>query len=516
MKKKLITGLLLLSMMASAIVGCGNKETTGIANDNDSHAAADENRDDTTGDEDDFTAEHLTFTMASGKDSELAHAEDSVFGQFCANSNISFEIDVLDDTGTQVPLLMSSGTYPDVLFGTNMWDPAEISSYAKQGCLLPLEDLIKEYAPNLTAVLDEYDLWDTLMIDGHIYDIPTVYLPSTNGNQYFYINERWLENVGMEMPTNPDELYAVLKAFKEQDANGNGDPDDEIPFSCNTSVKLSMIFPWFFDQFVLSNWIAFDENGDTYLCAYSETYKEFLEFWTKCYEEGLMEIDCFTQDEEAMIAAGQAEEIYGSYLGFSANDACPAECELDYTIVPSFTESGYPVATSLYRGCLVIGDTCENAERVISWVDQFYSEEGALACYLGIEGYDYEVVDGKYVALLDSEDGKALGLDNTPTKEVADYYLNGNDELSKKIFVTKNEMVENGWTVPTFVLNSEQNESVNTYIGDLWTYWNTYNAEIITGKKDLDDTWETYLADMKTMGAEEYVAIFQELWDAMK
>ena len=30
-------------------------------------------------------------------------------------------------------------------------------------------------------------------------------------------------------PTTIDEYYEVLKAFKEQDANGNGDPDDEIP-----------------------------------------------------------------------------------------------------------------------------------------------------------------------------------------------------------------------------------------------------------------------------------------------
>ena len=33
----------------------------------------------------------------------------------------------------------------------------------------------------------------------------------------------------MDYPTNVDELYEVLKAFKEQDANGNGDPNDEIP-----------------------------------------------------------------------------------------------------------------------------------------------------------------------------------------------------------------------------------------------------------------------------------------------
>ena len=497
MKKKLVTWLLLLAMVVSTLAGCGKNENP----DGEGSAAGD--------------GDHLTFSMAVAQYSDAAYAEDSVFGQFCKNSNISFDIEVLDDSSTQRPLLMNTGTYPDVMFATYMWDKTEIISYVKQGCLLPLEDLIKEHAPNLTAVLDEYDLWETLTIDGHIYDIPTVYLPSTNGNQYFYINEQWLENVGMDMPTNPDELYAVLKAFKEQDANGNGDPNDEIPFSCNTGVKLSMSFPWFFDQFVLNNWIAINENDEVYLCAYSEAYKEFLAFWTKCYEEGLMEVDCFTQERDAMTAAGQAEYIYGSYLGFSADEACPEGMGINYTILPAFTESGYPVATSLYRGCLVLGDTCENPERVISWVDQFYTEEGALACYLGIEGTDYNVVDGKYETV-NSEESKKLGLDNFPTKELTEYYLNGTNELSSKIFAAKQEMVANGWKVPTFVLNSEQTESAGTYLNDFWSYWNTYNAEVITGVKDLDDTWDTYLADMKRMGAEEYAAIFQEVCDAMK
>ena len=41
-----------------------------------------------------------------------------------------------------------------------------------------------------------------------------------------WINQTWLDNLGLEMPTTPEELYTVLKAFKEQDANGNGDPGD--------------------------------------------------------------------------------------------------------------------------------------------------------------------------------------------------------------------------------------------------------------------------------------------------
>lgn len=43
------------------------------------------------------------------------------------------------------------------------------------------------------------------------------------------INKQWLDNLKLEVPATTDELYTVLKAFKEQDANGNGDSKDEIP-----------------------------------------------------------------------------------------------------------------------------------------------------------------------------------------------------------------------------------------------------------------------------------------------
>ena len=35
----------------------------------------------------------------------------------------------------------------------------------------------------------------------------------------------WLDNLGLEVPTTYQEFEDVLTAFKEQDANGNGDPN---------------------------------------------------------------------------------------------------------------------------------------------------------------------------------------------------------------------------------------------------------------------------------------------------
>lgn len=69
--------------------------------------------------------------------------------------------------------------------------------------------------------------------DGNIYSfmssVYTQHKSWTIGVQF--INKDWLDRVGKDIPTNLDEYYEVLKAFKEMDANGNGDPNDEIPLA---------------------------------------------------------------------------------------------------------------------------------------------------------------------------------------------------------------------------------------------------------------------------------------------
>ncbi|HCA69426.1 MAG TPA: sugar ABC transporter substrate-binding protein, partial [Lachnospiraceae bacterium] len=50
----------------------------------------------------------------------------------------------------------------------------------------------------------------------------------------------------MEIPKTTEEFEAVLKAFKEKDANGNGDPNDEIPFSADpNNLHIEAMTGWF-------------------------------------------------------------------------------------------------------------------------------------------------------------------------------------------------------------------------------------------------------------------------------
>ena len=97
--------------------------------------------------------------------------------------------------------LLMGNDYPHVLAGWTLSTSDIIELGMSDGLLLPLEDLIETYAPNISAVLDEPGVREAMTLpDGHIYTIPFLvneplvnYLP--------YINSEWLDRLGLSMPT---------------------------------------------------------------------------------------------------------------------------------------------------------------------------------------------------------------------------------------------------------------------------------------------------------------------------
>ena len=75
------------------------------------------------------------------------------------------------------------------------------------------------------------------MPDGHVYTfVSTGLAPFIGLNRLGCINQDWLDAVDMDIPTSLDELTEVLKAFKTQDPNGNGE-QDEIPLMVRCSLR---------------------------------------------------------------------------------------------------------------------------------------------------------------------------------------------------------------------------------------------------------------------------------------
>ncbi|NMB96458.1 MAG: extracellular solute-binding protein, partial [Clostridiaceae bacterium] len=323
-KTKLVS---LLSMMLSIVLivtlfaGCVKQDKTSDSNKSqdttESVSSTDKASED---DEISFPLkEKVTYTGFAPMRGEYSIDETFAF-QIAAENNINFEItSALESSYKETrDILLAGGEYPDFFINSDV--DGELYG-AQEGILIPLDDLIRTYAPNLTKMMDERDAWDFLTCtDGHIYTLPAFW-DQTPRDGVLWLNEKWLNNLGLKEPTSLEELYQVLKAFKEKDANGNGDPNDEIPF---LSMKYNDALPQtlyillnYFDYRYMAEFKLIVEGDKVRFFPLTDECREALGYFTKLYQEGLVNQDCFTLERDVAKAKARAGDVVGSFIGGS-------------------------------------------------------------------------------------------------------------------------------------------------------------------------------------------------------
>jgi len=467
-------------------------------------------------------AEPISFTcmaMANGTDfkveENLAWQTLMEYGNMKADVTNLYLIDYVEKIG----LTMAGGDYPDVFFKANV----DVEEYGvQQGILIPLEDLIREHAPNLTAILDEEDAWAYITAsDGHVYALPGVQ-PMENPFQKYWINQTWMDRLGLEDPKNWDEWYDVFKAFKEQDANGNGDSNDEIPFSTSVDRQPQDMFLLYTDYpYNLNYRIGLIEDEVQYIPTNQSMY-EVLDFCRRLYADGLMDKNSLTNTRDQHIAVGMSGDVYGSFFRGAAYSIVGEERSLDYVTMMPFQEGTYARTTPVTGSCLSITDKCEYPEEIIALFDYLYTEEGGILAWLGVEGKTFEYTDaeGHWAYILD-ENGNDYTTSHTlygsatfPAK-VPDAYYMSDPELNAVEAHQLTQIAkpcENGFVWPAIVFAEDEYEELATLQADINPYITQYSAEVISGQKSLADTWDEYLATMNAMGAERIAEILKQAY----
>lgn len=103
--------------------------------------------------------------------------------------------------------------------------------------------------------------------------------------------------VGFPAPTTLDEFADVLRAFRDLDANGNGDPTDEVLYSAhNWRNCMRGILPGFGLNFNFNFPVTYDETTNTMaFAATTDAFKAALEYMKMLYSEGLLDQEIFSQ-----------------------------------------------------------------------------------------------------------------------------------------------------------------------------------------------------------------------------
>ena len=386
----------------------------------------------------------MTMTLQVGAKDDAP--EDMWFFQYYEElTGIHWDVTAVlsDDWAEKKPIMLATGDYTDVFWSTS-WTTGEIYNNGKEGTFIDLTPYY-DYAPNYVREMDGLEgSWSYVTTpDGKHYSLASVNNQSFLSESTGQINKYWLENVGMDVPTTLDEFYEVLKAFKEQDANGNGDPNDEIPlsgyFTGSNAMRGILLRSFGFvtnGSYTDVGNIALDPNSnrDAVFIPFHPRYKEYLVYMNKLMTEGLLDPDAFTQDESQYKAKG-AEYRLGSIMNGYAHDVDNEHLD-HYVLLPvAYSADEERVVTQNHLigyGQWVITDICETPEVAMAWIDIFYLPEHAFDILYGplitidpdgnLEFLSKNLTEDPLVAswINIDENGDYIGFNNTTWEPEAD------------------------------------------------------------------------------------------------
>ena len=234
------------------------------------------------------------------------------------NVDLQFVFLPATDGGDKLNIMISTGEkLPDVL-NYNLNTALE-KSYAEAGALVNLQPYYESgLGYNVSKAVEQFPDWNLLTNitspDGGIYGVPRIQVSPSNETKYkMWVNEAWLKNLNLEVPTTTDAFYEMLKAFKEQDANGDGDATNEIPFITSTGWGGTAT------KF-LTNAFVFEGDGDMFLLKdghvsvsyIQDGWFDSVEYLKKLCDEGLLAKESFTYSNTDLLAvAGTDEDVVG-------------------------------------------------------------------------------------------------------------------------------------------------------------------------------------------------------------
>ncbi|MDF2958925.1 MAG: transporter substrate-binding protein [Paenibacillus sp.] len=184
--------------------------------------------------------------------------------------------------GEKLNLLLGSKDEVDTFQGP--WD-----EYAPKGAIIPLNDLLDKYGQDVKKAWPQ-EAWDYMKDkDGKIWGVPRG-VPSVH--YPIWVRSDWMKKLNLKTPQTIDELEAVLKAFKEQDPDGNGKADT-IPMMTDLNGIRNGLMGGFVEN-GNSNWI---DPADKKLkpVELAPGFKDFIAKMADWYQKGYIYKEAFAK-----------------------------------------------------------------------------------------------------------------------------------------------------------------------------------------------------------------------------
>ncbi len=485
--------------------------------------------------------EPITYEIAAATQKNKNFKELEFFVDLEKDTNVIIEWNMSSDDGwnEKKSLLFASNMLPDAFYGENILTDVDIMKYGSQGLLIPLNDLIEKYAPNISRIFEQHPEYKSQVTapDGNIYAIPTINELTPTTHDKLFINKTWLDNLGLEVPSTMEEFEAVLTAFKEQDANGNGNPNDEIPFTFrysstdlyNRQQGIQSMFGTFGQLDDIYHFVV--DDGKVIYTPTTEPYRQAIKWFHDLYSKGLIDKEVFTHDKNVYVSKIQdPNNIVGVFLGWSSSATAAANKDNYIAMAPLVNVNGERIwrtvdSNIISKGSFAITNKAEHPEVLMRWIDLSYEPETSLEICQGLIGHALEKTpegryrfmevpagtnldtiihdfgpgnDGTFAVMQEIIDKLDLNVNLQERKELDEFYAPYNvpsTEMYPNVFFTEDEIEE------ISILQTD----IDSYVLQKYASW------IVDG--GIDAEWDAFQQKLRDMGVERYIQIYQDACD---
>lgn len=319
-------------------------------------------------------------------------------------------IEIQQPTGNpeeKLALMLSGGDLPDIVLMDRRSDI--VNKYIAAEALLPLNDLIDEYAPDIKEMYGEV-LNQSRYTDGQNYYLNNWYGIDPDPDRGINMRMDLLKELGYGEkaesgePFTQDEFVEILRKFKETYPEIDGQAT--IPFTINGEYT-ETVLSTFRGMYGMKNY--YEEDGNIYLPVRDPHYLDMVKFINQLYREDLLD------REWAVNKTDMFEQKLASGTVFACNGGMPNSTnglfisdegeDTDkqfymFKVVADGVdpaETTYSPRSSLGWDAIGITVTNEHPVETIKFLNFLASEEGQYLLMWGVEGENWTMQDGVHV-----------------------------------------------------------------------------------------------------------------------
>jgi len=466
------------------------------------------------------------------------------------------------DASEKRNLALASGDYPDLFMlipWVDQFSQVDLLKYGSQGVILPLNDLIDQYAPNVKAALEKFPDFKAFATapDGTIWGIPQfIQCYHCSFANKMWVNSAWLKKLNIPTPVTTEDFKNMLIAFQTQDANGDGKQDEVLGGA--TMDYGTRPIPYLMDAYTYDDDRTFLilNNGKVDTVATSQAWKDGLTYIKSLYDAGVLDQSAFTNNADAysaegnnanaeMLSAGAGMHPHIFVNCFGAADTKPY-C-YDYDAIPPLkgpdgTQFASYLPNTVPGADFVLTNKASQDVQIaaIKMLDYMFTFDGHMAGIMGIKGINwrdpepgeqannqsvtplYKLFQNDPATVNNYWGAMAQYLDDVAIRDAqvqsADIY--SDDGYEHRLLLATD--LYNGHQSPNLfpfwlmwpdpAVADEQallKQNVNDYI-------NSNTLAFVTGTMNLDTDWDSYVQGLTDLGLPRYQEINQAAYDAYK